>query len=308
MTPKTNLQPFYHGLDNIPEAKMKDMHKIRNWILTQPHLPEISDDYIYVFLYSCCYSIERAKSAIEHYFSMRSNHPDIFGNRNSEDPRVKLVRSLGHLWRLPKTTPEGYRMVMYSVRDNDPTKMVFAECVKTFLMFNDIVLSEDGIEEGYIVLFDMKGVQLGHLARVSLPALRCFFLYIQEAHPVKIKGVHVLNTAGWVHHIMRIIMPMVKSELLSLVKFHKGNHPEEIPLELMPNEYGGETSSVEELDKSSESLWNKYHKWLLDNEKIKSDETKRSTKKSSWWSWSPFGSKTNEELDEKSIMKNLRYE
>ncbi|XP_057659796.1 alpha-tocopherol transfer protein-like isoform X4 [Diorhabda carinulata] len=308
MAPKTNLQPFYHGLDEIPQVKIKEIQKIRNWLLTQPHLPEISNDYIYVFLFSCHFSIERAKSAIEHYFSIRTNHPEIFGNRNTEDPRIKHVRSLGHLWRLPKTTPEGYRIVMYSVRDNDPTKMVFAECVKTFCMFNDIVLSEDGIEEGYIVIFDMKGVQLGHLARVSLPALRCFFLYIQEAHPVRIKGVHVLNTASWIHHIMRIIMPMVKSELLSLVKFAKGNEPEGFPLQLLPAEYGGQTSTVEELDKDTELLWDKYHQWLLDNEKLKSDDSKRITKKSSWWSWSLFGSKTNEELDEKNIMKNLRYE
>lgn len=308
MAPRTNLQPFYHGLHEVPQGKTKELQKIRNWLLTQPHLPEISDDYIYVFLFSCYFSIERAKSAIEHYFSIRTNHPEIFSNRDAEDPRVKHVRSLGHLWRLPKTTPEGYRIVMYSVRDNDPTKMVFGECVKTFCMFNDIVLSEDGIEEGYIVIFDMKGVQLGHLARVSLPALRCFFLYIQEAHPVRIRGVHVLNTASWIHHIMRIIMPMVKSELLSLVKFDKGNEPEGLPLELLPIEYGGQTSTVEELDRDSGLLWDKYRQWLLDNEKLKSDDSKRITKKSSWWSWSLFGGKTDEELDEKNIMKNLRYE
>ncbi|XP_072382288.1 alpha-tocopherol transfer protein-like isoform X2 [Diabrotica undecimpunctata] len=298
------LHPFYHGLRNVPEGRIKELQKVRTWVAAQPHLPEVSDDYIYVFLSSCNFSVDRAKSCIEHYFTIKTNHPAIFGNRDPEDEKVKLVRSLGHLWRLPKLTPEGYRMVMYAVRDGDPTKMVFSECVKTFCMFNDIVLSEDGIEDGYIVIFDMKGVQLGHLARISLPALRCFFLYIQEAHPVKIKGVHVLNTASWVHHIMRIVIPLVKSELLSLVKFHKGNIPDGLPLEIMPKEYGGQTCSMEELDHVTEHLWEKYRPWLLENETLKTNETKRNQKKSSWWGLPFFGNK--EELNEKNIIKNLR--
>lgn len=53
-----------------------------------------------------------------------------------------------HLVRLPKTTPEGYKVLLYSVRDTDYTKLVFSDAVKGFCMFNDCVLSEDGLAEG----------------------------------------------------------------------------------------------------------------------------------------------------------------
>uniref|UniRef100_A0A6P7H3R1 Uncharacterized protein LOC114343993 n=1 Tax=Diabrotica virgifera virgifera TaxID=50390 RepID=A0A6P7H3R1_DIAVI len=105
---------------------------------------------------------------------------------------------------------------------------------------------------------------------------------------------------------MRIVIPLVKSELLSLVKFHKGNIPEGLPLEIMPKEYGGETSSMEELDQVTEHLWEKYRPWLLENETLKTNENKRNQKKSSWWGLPFFGNK--EELNEKNIIKNLRYE
>jgi hypothetical protein len=49
---------------------------------------------------------------------------------------------------LPKSTPEGYRVLLYSVRDPDPTKMIFSDAVKGFCMYNDCVLSEDGLAEG----------------------------------------------------------------------------------------------------------------------------------------------------------------
>lgn len=113
---------------------------------------------------------------------------------------------------------------MYTVKDPDYTKLVFSDAVKAFCMFNDCVLSEDGLIEGYIVCFDMKGIALGHLARVSLPALRSFMVYIQEAHPARLKAIHVLNTAPWINHAMRIVLPLIRSELLQLLKFHKGKY------------------------------------------------------------------------------------
>lgn len=53
-----------------------------------------------------------------------------------------------NLVRLPKTTPEGYRVLLYSVKDNDFRKFVFSEAVKGFAMYNDCILSEDGLAEG----------------------------------------------------------------------------------------------------------------------------------------------------------------
>lgn len=59
-----------------------------------------------------------------------------------------IIYCFRYLIRLPKTTPEDYRVLLYSVRDSDPTKMIFSDAVKGFCMFNDAVLSEDGLQEG----------------------------------------------------------------------------------------------------------------------------------------------------------------
>lgn len=59
-----------------------------------------------------------------------------------------IMRNSRNLIRLPKTIPEGYRVLLYSVRDPDPTKMIFSDAVKGFCMYNDCVLSEDGLAEG----------------------------------------------------------------------------------------------------------------------------------------------------------------
>lgn len=86
----------------------------------------------------------------------------------------------------PRTTPEGYQVLMYRLSDSDPQKLFFNDLMKTFFLFNDIRLSEDGLSPGYIVIFDMKGVSLGHLTRVNLSAIRKFMSYIQVSRTIVI--------------------------------------------------------------------------------------------------------------------------
>lgn len=46
-------------------------------------------------------------------------------------------------------------------------------------MFNDVIISDDGPINGYVVVFDMEGVALRHLTRVQFGPLRNFMAYIQ---------------------------------------------------------------------------------------------------------------------------------
>ncbi|XP_044261487.1 alpha-tocopherol transfer protein-like [Tribolium madens] len=305
MAPKLR-HPFIDGLRNVPDNRKKELNKIKIWMNSQPHLPHISDEYIYLFLHAAYYNIDKTKTCIENYFTIRASAPAIFNDRDPYSPRMQVMISLGNLIRLPKATPEGYKVLLYSVRDPDPTKMIFSDAVKGFCMYNDCVLSEDGLAEGYIVIFDMKGVSIGHLARVSLPALKAFMFYIQEAHPARLKGIHILNTASWIHHIMRIVLPLIKSELLSMVKFHKGSIPEGVPQDILPADYGGEAPSVEELDSETKSMVDKYASWLKESVHFKADESKR-VKKASWWGLFS-GSNSTERIDEKTILKNLQID
>lgn len=304
--PLTKRHPFIDGPIKLPENRKKELQKVRTWLATQPHLPELNDEYIYLFLHGCYYSVEKAKTCIENYFTIRSNTPMLFAGRDVYNPKLQSMLCLAHLARLPKLTSEGYRVLMYSLRDPDPTKMFFNEAVKGFCMYNDCILSEDGLSEGYVIIFDMKGVSIGHLARVSLPAVRAFLLYIQEAHPARLKAVHILNTASWIHHILRIVVPLVKTEMMSIIHFHKGNIPDGVPLELLPMDYGGEAPTMQELDDEVKGMIDKYAIWLRETEEIRTDESKRA-KKVSWWGLFT-GSNKQQVMDEKTFIKNLQID
>jgi CRAL/TRIO domain len=80
---------------------------------------------------------------------------------------------------VPKSTPNGCRVLMFRLKETEPSKANFVELMKAFFIFADIRISEDGLAPGYIVIFDMKGVSLTHLTKVSLPALKKYMVYIQ---------------------------------------------------------------------------------------------------------------------------------
>ena len=90
------------------------------------------------------------------------------------------------------------------------------------------------ITDGYVVVFDMKGLRFGHLARVQLGPLRTFMSYIQEAHPVRLKRIYVVHTSFFINQIMSLVKPLIRGELMSLLKFTSLGPADVLPSELLP--------------------------------------------------------------------------
>lgn len=197
---------------------------------------------------------------------------------------------------MPKKTPEGYEMLMYRLTDTDPSKIMFADCIKGFCMFNDLRLSEDLLAEGYVVVFDMKGVRLSHITRVQLGPLRSFMAYIQEAHPARLKKIYIVHAASFVNQVMSLVKPLIKSEMMSLLHFTTKGPQSLFAKELLPivsarmsghmgnrvltkrhfgahlylQEYEGECGSMPVYYKEQrKNLETNYREWLIDSAVLK---------------------------------------
>lgn len=94
---------------------------------------------------------------------------------------------------------------------------MFNDGVKLLLMYIDANLYTNGCSPGYVFLFDMQNVRLGHLTRLSINSLRRFFEYLQEAMPVRLKAIHVLNTVWFMDKLLALIRPFMKQELYDMV-------------------------------------------------------------------------------------------
>ncbi|XP_050537211.1 alpha-tocopherol transfer protein-like [Daktulosphaira vitifoliae] len=272
-----------------PEIKKEDIQKLKDWIATQPHLPQnVSDEWLILFYHSCYYNTESTKNCIEVYYSLKTEAPEFFQDRDVS--RQELIQALDVLhYGCPSIrSPEGYQIIYHKLRLFESSKYVFNDGVKLLFMSLEACLRVEGTCPGFIILFDMRGVKLGHLTRLSVSSLRKFFIFIQEGIPVRLKGIHVLNSHALIDKIMVLIKPFMKKELLSILHFYSEKDLEKIyrtlPKGCLFEDYGGHIQSVEKFHVNFKEWMNLMKPHFEEESRLKTDESKRvkkSSKKSS---------------------------
>ncbi|XP_065333942.1 alpha-tocopherol transfer protein-like [Cloeon dipterum] len=274
--------PFLRGLSNEFQLVLKkhkeDVQHIQKWMTHQKHLPTISDEFVLLFLHSCEYSLERAKNTIETYFTIRAGVPEFFARRDPKTADIKNSLNVAEMIAVPKSTPSGNRVLLYRLKETEPSKANFVELMKAFFVFADFRISEDGLAPGYIVVFDMKGVSIGHLTRVSLPALKKFMVYIQEAHPARLKAIHVIHCVSFMDRVMALVKPLMKNELMGLLHLHTGGADsiKDIPQEILPEDYGGSAPPTPKIHEMNRLTMEKdYAEWMNAEEAFRADESRR---------------------------------
>lgn len=141
----------------------------------------------------------------------------LFNKSNSDVEKLIIFNYYRQFVALPKPDKNGYRIIFHRLADTTPSQYNLNDGIKLLQMSLDGSLYTEGCTPGYIFLFDMQGVRLGHLTRLSVTSIRRFFEYIQEGLPVRLKAIHVLNAVWFINKILALIRPFVKRELFDMV-------------------------------------------------------------------------------------------
>ncbi|XP_026748247.2 uncharacterized protein LOC113509143 [Galleria mellonella] len=257
--------------NKIPHLKPEDIETIRNWLKTQPHLPnqQVTDLDI-VLAYHCCeYNMELTKQVIDLNYTLRT----MFSFYSNRDINKSLELAL-HTWLitpLQTVTPEGYRAVYCQLLDDDPKKSVYSDLVRAFVMILDLWQYEEGTVPGIIIIVNMDKVTLNHITRIDLKVAQEFFYFIQEAMFIRLKEFHFINAPVFVDKMLTMMKPIMKKEMLDLLKVHQvGSNTLEqyIHLETLPKDAGGHNENSQEL---RDKVWNK----LKLNKKFFEEESKK---------------------------------
>ncbi|XP_026740971.1 alpha-tocopherol transfer protein-like [Trichoplusia ni] len=268
----------------MPEVdECRELATIKDWLCKQPHLPNDVDDILLRrFLTSCHFSLERAKRLIDHFFTVRASAPDLFCKRDPWSPEIKRVFEITDMLPLPNKTQQNYKVFIYRLNNPDLDLFNFVDAVKTFFMLADTRLTEDNdIPTGEIPIFDSANVSLKFISKINLSALRKYMIYTQEAMPIRLKQVHVINAPSYIGKIFAICKPFLKAEVSKLIKFHEPNSDtlyKDIPQEILPTEYGGKAGSIEQIKREWIKKMEAKRDWFLTNDQRWAvDESQRPT-------------------------------
>nr|CAD7409220.1 unnamed protein product [Timema poppensis] len=154
-----------------------------------------------------------------------------------------------------------------------------ADGMKLVLMIGDIRLKEEltGVA-GDVYILDASVATAAHFAKFTPSIVKKFLVCVQEAYPVKLKEVHVVNVSPLVDTIINFAKPFLKEKIRNRIFCHPDGYEslyKYIPQEILPSEYGGYAGPIDVIHREWVKKLDSYTEWFKEQEDIKADESKR---------------------------------
>lgn len=118
-------------------------------------------------------------------------------------------------------TKEEYSMIVAHLIDTDPSHFYINELFTAALMIYDEILWTHGSKSGCVVVIDTMGIKIGHIRHLNLTLIKKFISYVQDALPIRLKGIHIMNTSLVIKMLWNIVKPFVNDSLINLVKLNE---------------------------------------------------------------------------------------
>ncbi|PZC80487.1 hypothetical protein B5X24_HaOG214644 [Helicoverpa armigera] len=230
----------------------KKVEQLRDWINQQPHLPKDLEDRILVrFLHSCYYDVEKTKQTIELFFKIRDNSPEIV---NYRDPLSPAMQKVLKIVKLAQYQISGNRNIWFwQLNDPGLEQYDYLQDARMFFMTCDAwMLANDVLADADIVVMDAKDITLKFITKFNVSVARKLSKYQEDAMPIRLKEVHVINAPPFVDKLFGLMKPFLKQEITDMIHFHVPKSEtlyNYINKEDLPQDYGGSQATMDEMNK-----------------------------------------------------------
>lgn len=94
---------------------------------------------------------------------------------------------------------------------------VCRDLIFSLFFSSDVMLNKNGPSKGLIIVFDQQHMGMRHLMRPTVDGLMAYFKFLQEALPIKLERMFIMNAVSYFDMVLRLIKPFMKSEILQKV-------------------------------------------------------------------------------------------
>ncbi|XP_046964322.1 uncharacterized protein LOC124533191 isoform X2 [Vanessa cardui] len=267
---------------NLDTNKIKEnLDEIEEWCKKQSHLEDAVQylnrgimERIHILAKG---SIEGTKKKIDKILTTRGLIPEIMLNK-SVDEFIKFQDNVVFI-TLPNLSPVCHSRIFVSqITNPNISNFSFLTYLRYCFMIGEYRLYfEYSMSDRFIV--DLKNVNMNIITKINPVLLKKGETVCTEAYGTKIKGIHFVNAPPYVDKLINLLKQVLKEKISSRVYIHNSYEDlhKEIPKEILPEEYGGESTSCAKLAEQ----WKEYLKTdqartiLETSNKLISDESKR---------------------------------
>lgn len=264
---KTSLLFENGSRSNLIYQKTWVSFKNTRQLWTQGHIHTIIDDgRLRTFLRGCKFSLEKVKQKLDMYYTMRTAIPEFFTNRDIDRPELAEIMDIADMPPLPGLTPAGCRVICLRAVDRENMPNNVADGMKLALMLGDIRLAEEKVGvAGDVYILDASVATPTHFAKFTPALVKKFLVCVQEAYPVKLKEVHVINLSPLVDTIVSFVKPFLKEKIRERIHLHSNLEDlyKFVPKEMLPAEYGGNAGPIKTLSGKKTFVVSRNYYWKI---------------------------------------------
>ncbi|XP_063924425.1 retinaldehyde-binding protein 1-like isoform X2 [Zophobas morio] len=233
-------------------VSQNDVEEIKIWLQTTS-IPQLHDELIALFLLSCQNDVASTQATIKQHFKIKGDAPEFFTERNVDSEVLKKAMNVIVCCSIPKRMSDNTVIHFFKLTDTNYKNFDLVASMKLSLMLLDVSQRYNPPNQ-LIVVIDMKGSTFMHLTCLKIMAVKKFIDFMQEAMPLRIHKIHILNANYIFDKALAIAKVFMNAELLSQIIPHSPKmtmeefHRDCIPAAYLPAEYGGNLPSCDELN------------------------------------------------------------
>lgn len=99
------------------------------------------------------------------------------------------------------------------------SRFTYSDLTDDYSQNNQTDVDMSSLASGEIHIMDISNYTLRHMASMSLMVMRSYMNYMQEAYPIRLKAMHVINCPSYLNRMLAITKPFIREEVFKLVIF-----------------------------------------------------------------------------------------
>ncbi|KAJ0181737.1 hypothetical protein K1T71_002459 [Dendrolimus kikuchii] len=268
-------------LNEKPNQIQDNVKHLKDWISKQPHLKARTDDqWLVGMLRGCKYSLERVKRKLDLYYTLRTKAPEVTLRIKPTDVKFLEFFKLGTCVILPKPKDKLMpRVILIRPGAYDPSKDNVADIMCVLYYLVQILIIEDDVATvlGTKIMVDYENVTMNHFMQGTPSMLKKMIAVCQDSMPLRLKGSHHINLPSGIEKIFTLISGLLNEKAKERLKIYKQHEElfQEIPKEIIPQEYGGAGGRISEIIDYWAAKITEYEDWMLQEVQLGTDESKR---------------------------------
>ncbi|XP_058984426.1 retinol-binding protein pinta-like [Musca domestica] len=269
-------------LGEVPERIAEDLDALKEWILQQPHLKAcMEDQFLVQFLRGSKFSFEKAKKKLNNFYGISTKCLHLRRVDDVDDLTFRKIHRTRCLSILPTPLHGNGPRIVIEQNNFGPNDFSSIDVSRYVWTIAEILLQSDPYAciQGLVIVTDLSKVSLQHLPMLSPKMILEVMQFCEKAYPLRIKMAFFLNGPPFVQTLLNLILSCAPEKFRKRIHISDSDNFDKFgdifPKKYLPQDYGGENSSVENICLEYEKVIDDHREYFKRNAECGSDEKLR---------------------------------